>query len=611
MYEKYWGLKEKPFQNTPDPRFLYYSAQHKDALLKLDYAVKERMGAAMLTGVFGCGKTVLAQALLEELTPEKHKLAFITHPQMDHIELLMSIASNLGDKRLPQKKTELLANVVIDSIREILLNNFRDGKETVIIIDEAHILDDPKVFEELRLLLNLQLKDRFLLTLLIIGQPELALKIDNLKQLEQRIAIKCHLRSLDREDSERYILHRLKIAGRGEPIFTKSAIDLIYECTGGIPRRINRLCDLSLLSGYIEKAGMIDEPIVRSQAEGLGVVEVTRAKEERMPIPTETLLAKEILAEEKGEEGPPAAPVARFDEEDSKELYQTLQLLAETVLNRAEKREQINIENITSAIKRIAKKITSADKTLLRLTSQVYKGTWLYRHSANVSILAMTVGLGAGIKGEELIDLGICGLLHDIGMVKVPASARKKKEEPGREEDPEAKRRPVVGAEILNTIVGLNKEVVDVVSQHEEREDRSGYPRGRKAKEILLKAKIIGLVDTYEKLVQTHTYKKRLLPFQALRKIVELEREGWFASDLAKSLIAKIGMYPIGSWVKLNTEEIGEIVDISVESSLLRPVVRVAFDREKKRLDEVRLINLVDHPAIHIKEAIDEAELGI
>lgn len=270
MYEQYWGLTKKPFENTPDPEFLYHSNQHEEALARLLYAVQERKGAAVLTGVFGCGKTVLGQVLLRSLSEDRYRIAFINYPLLSHIEFLLAVAKSLGSHDLPTKKTEVLTNLVLDSLNTTLINNARDGKDSVIIIDEAHAIEETQIFESLRLLLNFQLPDRFLLTLILSGQPELRDKIDLNKQFEQRIAIKCHLANLDLKDTVGYIVHRLKIAGKDRPIFSEGAMESIYEHTGGIPRRINRLCDICLLSGFGKHLDRIDESTVSEEAKGLG-----------------------------------------------------------------------------------------------------------------------------------------------------------------------------------------------------------------------------------------------------------------------------------------------------------------------------------------------------
>ncbi len=270
MYEKYWRLTKKPFENTPDPEFFYHSSQHEEALARLLYAIRERKGAAVLTGVFGCGKTVLGQALLRELSEDRYKIAFINYPLLSHMEFLLAMAKSLGSHDLPTKKTEVLTNLVLENLNNALINNVRDGKDSVIIVDEAHIIEDPQILESLRLLLNFQLPNRFLLTLLLFGQPELREKIELNKQFEQRIAIKYHLTNFDLEDTFSYITHRLRVAGRDEPIFTKEAVESIYEHTGGIPRRINRLCDICLLSGFAKDLNQIDESTVLGEAKGLG-----------------------------------------------------------------------------------------------------------------------------------------------------------------------------------------------------------------------------------------------------------------------------------------------------------------------------------------------------
>ncbi len=263
MYEEYWGLTEKPFENTPDPRFIYYSSQHEEALSRLLYAVREEKGAAMLTGLFGCGKTLIARTLLKELDRDIYRAAFIKNPYLGYEELLMHIVYYLGGKDLPERKTDVLANVILERMERILENNIRDGKKNVIIIDEAHVIRDRQVWEELRLILNFQLEDRFLLTLVILGQLELREVIDENKQFAQRIAIRCHLENLNEEDTKKYILHRLQVAGRTQAVFTENTYKLIYKKTGGIPRRINHICDLALLSGFGKGQLLIDEDVIQ------------------------------------------------------------------------------------------------------------------------------------------------------------------------------------------------------------------------------------------------------------------------------------------------------------------------------------------------------------
>ncbi|MCK4245104.1 MAG: AAA family ATPase [Candidatus Omnitrophica bacterium] len=271
MYEEYWGLKEKPFENTPDPKFLYLSKQHEEGLSRLLYVVKERKGAGILTGVFGCGKTVLAQALLKELSENIYRIALINNPHLKAIELLRAIGRQLGAEDLPQRITEMSADFFLELIEGILLNNTKDGKETLLIIDEAHIIKDEEVLEELRLLLNFQSEKRFLLTLLLLGQPELSKRIQKNKQLVQRIAMGFHLTPLNKKETKNYIIHRLNVAQRPKPVFSEDGLNSIYENSGGIPRRINQICDIGLLTGFSKKVERIDKKIIQESVDSLGI----------------------------------------------------------------------------------------------------------------------------------------------------------------------------------------------------------------------------------------------------------------------------------------------------------------------------------------------------
>lgn len=260
MYETYWHLNEKPFENTPDPRFVYLSHDHLEAISRLTYAVEERKGAALLTGDYGCGKTVMSRLLFEKLPQDRYEIGMVTNPMLSPIDLLREIGLQLGIKNsLGRNKTQLLAN-----LNDRFYENMNSNKDTVIIIDEAQTIKNPMAFEELRLLLNFQLNKRFLLTLILIGQPELREKIDKMKQLKQRLAVRYHLNPLNKKETERYVVHRLKIAGTQKKIFGENAFPLIWESSGGIPRMINTICDMCLLVGYSKKLNRIVREIVKN-----------------------------------------------------------------------------------------------------------------------------------------------------------------------------------------------------------------------------------------------------------------------------------------------------------------------------------------------------------
>jgi len=266
MYEAHWGLREKPFENTPDPRFFYASGQHQEACARMLYCIRERKGAAMLTGAFGCGKTVVGRVILQELNQQRYHCAVVTNPRLGDVDFLRMIAHQLGVPHVPAGKTDVLI-----ALEQRMRNNAKEGRDTVVLVDEAHTITDPGVLEELRLLLNFQEADRFLVTLLLLGQPELAPLINENKPFEQRIAIKSHLQGLSRDETAGYIVHRLQVAGRAhaEAVFGTEAVAIIHDSTGGLPRRINRLCDMCLLAGFGSQAQAVAPDLVADEVRAL------------------------------------------------------------------------------------------------------------------------------------------------------------------------------------------------------------------------------------------------------------------------------------------------------------------------------------------------------
>ena len=264
MYLEYWGFGELPFENVPDPRFFYPSAEHQEALLRMFYAVNSRKGAAMLTGEVGCGKTILSRTLIQDLPADKYEVGVIANPSLSPVEFLREILYQLGVEDASESKLDLL-----HALNDLVAKNLNAGRDTVVIIDEAQAIDDPQTLEELRLLLNFQLNDRFLLTLLLLGQPELRERIAKIKQLEQRISIKFHLGPLKQEETHAYIQSRLDKAGARKQPFSEEALDAVHRTSQGIPREINNLCDVSLLLGFGAKAEEIDADIVQKAAQAI------------------------------------------------------------------------------------------------------------------------------------------------------------------------------------------------------------------------------------------------------------------------------------------------------------------------------------------------------
>ncbi len=229
--ETYWGFKEAPFENSPNPKFLYLLPGYEEALTRLVYAVEHRKGAAMLTGEYGCGKTTVARAMLQRLEPHRYEVGLLVNPSWNATDFLRELLYQMGVDTPETSKFELM-----HMLNDLFYKNFRAGRDNVIVVDEAQLIEDDAILEELRLLLNFQLDERFLVTLLLIGTPELRDKIRRMPHLDQRITIRCHLNRLDYEHTASYIAHRVRTAGQPRRLFTDKAVKLIFALTHGIPR---------------------------------------------------------------------------------------------------------------------------------------------------------------------------------------------------------------------------------------------------------------------------------------------------------------------------------------------------------------------------------------
>ena len=264
MYLDYWGLDKPPFLNVPHRFLLYQSPQHEEAINRLLYVVEHRKGVAMITGEVGSGKTTATHALQSRLPVDRFQVYIISNPAMDPLDLLKAILIQLGVKSDSDSKS-----CILNLLQEQLVENATRGITTVLVIDEAHVIKQQETLDELRMLLNMQMEDEFLVTLILLGQPPLLKKINDLQPLRERISLKFHLDPLDLGNTARYVLYRLKEAGARRGIFTKKAIQPIFSYSGGLPLRINNVCDRSLLMGLMRRAKAITPKIVNEAIEDL------------------------------------------------------------------------------------------------------------------------------------------------------------------------------------------------------------------------------------------------------------------------------------------------------------------------------------------------------
>jgi general secretion pathway protein A len=262
-YIEYWHLKRRPFENVPDPRFYFPSEKHETARQRVLFGIRRHKGAVMLTGGIGCGKTLLSRALIMILPRSQYDVALVANPALPTSEFFREILHQFGLDDTGSKVA------MLHRLDDRLLGNARAGIDTVLVVDEAQAIRCDRVFEELRLLMNFQLNDRPLMTLVLLGQPELRARVARIPQINQRIAVRYHLEPYTPTETCAYIRARMTAAGVRREVFTKEAIGSIFETSGGVSRVINTLCDYCLLFGAMQRLRAIDASLVAEAARAL------------------------------------------------------------------------------------------------------------------------------------------------------------------------------------------------------------------------------------------------------------------------------------------------------------------------------------------------------
>ncbi len=262
MYKKFFGLNRNPFEISPDPYFLFLTERHKDALASLYYGIGRRKGFLVLTGEVGTGKTLLVRCLLDLLKRQQISFANVFNPVLTGTEFLRYVVADLGLRSPDPSKSSLLL-----TLNELLIARYRKGLNTVLVVDEAqHLL--PEVLEEIRLLTNLETSQQKLLQILLVGQPELEERLDSpdLRQLKQRIALRCRLGAFNEQLTSQYVAQRLRRAGMtqgAESVFPADTMSLVHQYSNGIPRLINTLCENALTAAFAHQSKTVTPEMVR------------------------------------------------------------------------------------------------------------------------------------------------------------------------------------------------------------------------------------------------------------------------------------------------------------------------------------------------------------
>lgn len=279
MFEEFFGFRTKPFGKTPDPGFLYESPQHAEALARLEYAVEEKE-LSLLVGEIGSGKTTLSRALIDRIG-ETRPVILLINPRLTPTQLLRTIAAGLGLQPARYR------NDLLDQIHARLFELYEAGREPVLIIDEAQLIPTKSTFDEIRLLTNFQLDDQNLLSVLLIGQPELEARLERARYapLRQRIGMRYRLGPLSLEETARYVEHRIRVAGGSHNPFTDDAVRAMHAVSGGIPRVLNTLATTALLDAFGDDAETIDAARIAAAAREHRLHDTSSSKEERIEQP--------------------------------------------------------------------------------------------------------------------------------------------------------------------------------------------------------------------------------------------------------------------------------------------------------------------------------------
>jgi type II secretory pathway predicted ATPase ExeA len=256
MYLEFFGFSKKPFENTTEREFFFESQSHIEAYSRISYVVEDKKPLAMLTGAYGTGKTFVLKAIENDYSKKNYLFSFVSNPSVDEVGIIKLVVHNFISYKLPESKTDLLI-----LLEKFLKDTHRDGKHCIVVIDEAQNIAYESVFEEIRMLLNYQINSKPLLTLIISGQSELSEKIASNKQLIQRVFLTYDIKPLNEEETRDYVIHRLKIAGRDD-VFEDESFPVLYQLSGGIPRWINNISSMALLTAFSKKIRTINSEII-------------------------------------------------------------------------------------------------------------------------------------------------------------------------------------------------------------------------------------------------------------------------------------------------------------------------------------------------------------
>ena len=579
-YEKYWNLTRLPFKSIPDVDMFFPSATHTEAKVRILHTIRTGKNAALITGKIGSGKTMLWRSLKKDLETSEPLISVrvITNPNLELIDFLKEMAKKIGVQISSENKRE-----VLNAIEEKLIQERREGKTPIIIIDECQVIKDREIWNELRLMLNWHYNDTPILTLIIIGQPEIADIISSIRELAQRIPVHYHLQSFNLADTKRYIDFILEKSGLKTPIFSEDALSAIFGYSVGIPREINNICDNCLLLGAIKGVQAINSAVVED------VMKDIRKQERQFETEGTIYLHKET------------AEINRSDYEATT-IYEDILRDLRTIF--ASDSKIADPELILRPLIPVLIENVLSSETLCRKVLNTHEDMKdLAMHCLNVAIISMYIGKFIGYSRDDFKKLAIPALMHDIGMKEIPLEILEKEEKLQPHEIEIIKNHPHYSFKWCSD--NINSEVASIVLHEHERMDGSGYVYGLESTEIHEFSYIIGAADILDALIHKRPYRGRISPFEAVVEILECNKKG-FPQNILKAIIINF-LLPEGTYVELNSEETGRIISANKENPL-RPVVEITHDKTGTKLDQPKIVDLSREPLLFVKRNFFEVE---
>jgi HD-GYP domain-containing protein (c-di-GMP phosphodiesterase class II) len=563
-YEKYWHFIDLPFKVFPSGDTYFPSATHEEARARIFQAIRTRKRIILITGQPGSGKTTLWKRIKGDL--EKNNIPFAMgiaeNPMGNFSEIMREMADSMG-LATSRDDAELLG-----ALRDKLRTNVERGTTNIWLIDECQVIKDADIWERLRLLTNWSLNGFPALTLFLLGQPEVIPILREKEGFSQRIGAFYVLGALSLEETGAYIEYHLKkVNSVNLNIFTEDAVHKIYQSSGGLPRNINHICDAALLLGAIQGKDFVDARMVETVAA------------ERASLSGEDKVIWTPMRE---------GLMATTERASENNIYEKLVKTFDKFYHL--KKEGSPIDLVEKDLEPIVPQFIRAVKTDRGLMKKALyddePDVYLLQHCVNVAVQGVKIGMGMGYSEDELRQLSLAALIHDIGMGDVPEQIWTKKGSLSHSESDEMRRHPVYGYERLKPL----DEIATIVLQEHERMDGSGYPHGLANKDINELSYIIGAADIYDSLLHTRPYRnKRYSSFEAIKEIVTKEKRRFPASVL-KSLVAYF-LFPVGSPVELNSQERAEVIEEN-RANPMRPVVKITHDKDNHEYKKPRIIDL-------------------